>query len=275
MSPTETVLTTLHLLKQNAPGPDGIPTKAIKVIKQLPRRDMVAMTKLFYGILRTGHFPECWKMGRVIAIPKAGKDPRLASIQRPITLLSYIAKLFEHIMLRRLHRHLTPRQEQFGFRSRHTINTPAGANPACACEDSSVVPGGPQLLRYSRGCDLGPVSHQRRDKLQDWEEDVVLALYADNGAYLASSRRADLATAKLQRVLGLLPDWLNRWHVAVNVTKTAALLTGQQRTMPPKLRLRGQEGPYEFLRNIAPTQEGSPSGRPFPRELLKTPPPKN
>ncbi|GBP33358.1 hypothetical protein EVAR_30948_1 [Eumeta japonica] len=50
-----------------------------------------------------------------------------------------------------------------------------------------------------------------------------------------------LAAAKLQRVLDLLPDWLDRCRVAVNVTKTAALLTGQQRTMPPKLRLRGQE----------------------------------
>ncbi|GBP41086.1 hypothetical protein EVAR_32908_1 [Eumeta japonica] len=35
------------------------------------------------------------------------------------------------------------------------------------------------------------------------------------------------------------------------------------------------QGPYEFLRNITPTQEGSPSGGPLPRELLKTPPSKN
>ncbi|GBP76611.1 Probable RNA-directed DNA polymerase from transposon X-element [Eumeta japonica] len=34
---------------------------------------------------------------------------------------------------------------------------------------------------------------------------------------------------------------LDKWRVAVNATKTAALLTGQQRTMPPKLRLRGQD----------------------------------
>ncbi|GBP27513.1 RNA-directed DNA polymerase from mobile element jockey [Eumeta japonica] len=70
--------------------------------------------------------------------------------------------------------------------------------------------------------------------------DVVFALYADDSAYFSSSRRADLAVAKIQRVLDLLPEWLDKWRVAVNVTKTAALLTGQQRTMPPKLRLRGQ-----------------------------------
>ncbi|GBP53055.1 RNA-directed DNA polymerase from mobile element jockey [Eumeta japonica] len=31
----------------------------------------------------------------------------------------HIAKLFERITLRRMHRHLTPRREQFGFRSGH------------------------------------------------------------------------------------------------------------------------------------------------------------
>ncbi|GBP78132.1 hypothetical protein EVAR_59926_1 [Eumeta japonica] len=34
------------------------------------------------------------------------------------------------------------------------------------------------------------------------------------------------------------------------------------------------QGPHEFLRNIAPTHERSPSGRPLPREITKTPPPK-
>ncbi|GBP24767.1 Probable RNA-directed DNA polymerase from transposon X-element [Eumeta japonica] len=58
-------------------------------------------------------------MRDVTAISKTGKESRLESSQRPITLLSHIVKLFEHIMLQRLHRHLTPRQEQFGFCSGH------------------------------------------------------------------------------------------------------------------------------------------------------------
>ncbi|GBP40558.1 hypothetical protein EVAR_7557_1 [Eumeta japonica] len=36
-----------------------------------------------------------------------------------------------------------------------------------------------------------------------------------------------------------------------------------------------EQSPHEFLRNIAPMYERSPSGRPLPRELNKTPPPKN
>ncbi|GBP31070.1 RNA-directed DNA polymerase from mobile element jockey [Eumeta japonica] len=76
--------------------------------------------------------------------------------------------------------------------------------------------------------------------LEDWEDDVMLALYADDSAYFASSRRADLAAKRIQRVLDLLPEWLDKWRMAVNVSKTAALLTGSQRNMPDQLRLRGQ-----------------------------------
>ncbi|GBP43751.1 RNA-directed DNA polymerase from mobile element jockey [Eumeta japonica] len=72
------------------------------------------------GFSGPGTFQEAERRATVIAIPKVGKDTRLASSQRPITLLFHIAKLFVRIMLRRLYRHLTPRQEQFGFRSGHS-----------------------------------------------------------------------------------------------------------------------------------------------------------
>ncbi|GBP28750.1 RNA-directed DNA polymerase from mobile element jockey [Eumeta japonica] len=267
VSPTET-RSIFRLPKRKAPGPDWTPTIAIK---QLLRRAMVAMTRLFNGILRTGHFPACWKTGCVIAIPKAGKDPRLASSQRQITLLSHIVKLFERVLLPRLLRHLTPKQEQFGFRSdtlpRSSVRPSVAPGLLYKLIENWIPPASflkrpCGLLRNSRGRDLGPASHQSRvpqgsclspclyavytddiptltNQLQHWEEDVVLALYADDSAYFASSRRADLAAAKIQRILDLLPEWLDKWRVAVNITKTAALLTGQQRTIPPKLRFRG------------------------------------
>ncbi|GBP30194.1 hypothetical protein EVAR_94502_1 [Eumeta japonica] len=44
----------------------------------------------------------------------------------------------------------------------------------------------------------------------DWEEDVMLALYADDSPNLTSFRWAVLAVVKRQRVLHLLPDWLEK-----------------------------------------------------------------
>ncbi|GBP96211.1 hypothetical protein EVAR_70468_1 [Eumeta japonica] len=54
--------------------------------------------------------------------------------------------------------------------------------------------------------------------------------------------RADLCIVakRVQRVFDLLPEWLDKWRTAVNVSKTAALLTGSQRNMPNQLRLRDQ-----------------------------------
>ncbi|GBP63055.1 hypothetical protein EVAR_87427_1 [Eumeta japonica] len=59
-------------------------------------------------------------------------------------------------------------------------------------------------------------------------------------AYFASSQRADLAAKRIQRVFNLLPEWLDKWRMGVNVSKTAALLTDSQRIMLDQLRLRVQ-----------------------------------
>jgi hypothetical protein len=75
---------------------------------------------LFNGILRSGHFPSTWKLGRVILFPKPGKDPSRPENYRPITLLSNISKIFERLLLRHLIPHIPLRKEQFGFRAEHS-----------------------------------------------------------------------------------------------------------------------------------------------------------
>ncbi|GBP56879.1 RNA-directed DNA polymerase from mobile element jockey [Eumeta japonica] len=57
------------------------------------------MNRVFDGILRTGHFPEASKRGKIIMIQKAGEDPRKLENIRPITLLSHMAKTFERALL--------------------------------------------------------------------------------------------------------------------------------------------------------------------------------
>ncbi|GBP76883.1 hypothetical protein EVAR_7033_1 [Eumeta japonica] len=45
------------------------------IVSRLPRKTIVAMNRVFNGILLTGHFSDTWKREKVITIPKAGKDP--------------------------------------------------------------------------------------------------------------------------------------------------------------------------------------------------------
>ncbi|GBP37098.1 hypothetical protein EVAR_19227_1 [Eumeta japonica] len=58
----------------------------------------------------------------------------------------------------------------------------------------------------------------------------LYALYTDDVPTLRAAK-------KIQRVLDVQREWLDKWRMAVNVSKTAALLTGSQRNMPTQLRL--------------------------------------
>jgi hypothetical protein len=60
------------LIIGKAPGPDGIPNRALKY---LPQRIVLLLVALFNAILRTQYFPPVWKHARVISILKPGKDP--------------------------------------------------------------------------------------------------------------------------------------------------------------------------------------------------------
>lgn len=78
-------------------GTDCVPNLALR---HLPFKTVAAMARLYNGILRTGQFPNIWKIGWIIMISKPGKDTRLPDSYRPITLLSNISKVFARILLR-------------------------------------------------------------------------------------------------------------------------------------------------------------------------------
>lgn len=59
-----------------------------------------------------------------------------------------------------------------------------------------------------------------RGHLREGEEDVLLALYADDSAFFASSYHQIVATNKMQRLLDLLPEWLDKWRMAINGRST-------------------------------------------------------
>lgn len=106
-----------RLKPRKAPGADLINNEALR---RLPPRAIAAVTRLYNGILRTGHFPTPWKLGRVIMLPKPGKNILRPESYRPITLLPNISKAFEKLLLRHLTPHIQPRMEQFGFRAEHS-----------------------------------------------------------------------------------------------------------------------------------------------------------
>lgn len=102
---------------RKAPGPDAVTNE---MLRHLPPRSVAAVTRIYNGIMRTGHFPEAWKLGRVIMLPKPGKNTLKPESYRPITLLPTISKVFEKLLLRHMIPHIMPREEQFGFRAEHS-----------------------------------------------------------------------------------------------------------------------------------------------------------
>lgn len=112
--------------KKTAPGPDGIPAKALAMATTAGLGESVL--KLYNKCLETGRFPRTWKEARMVLIPKEGKPEDSPSAYRPICLLDEAGKLFERVLAARLRRHLSQVGSdladcQFGFREgRSTVD---------------------------------------------------------------------------------------------------------------------------------------------------------
>lgn len=120
-SPTEIKNLIRSLKLKKAPGDDSIPNL---VLKKLPFRAIVFLTKLVNACLLLGYFPNNWKLAKVIAILKPNKNPTDPSSYRPISLLSSLSKILERILLKRInahceHNYIIP-DHQFGFRNKHS-----------------------------------------------------------------------------------------------------------------------------------------------------------
>ena len=105
------------LRPNSAPGPDGIPNRALKLALALHPG---AFTELFNACLTQLTFPASWKAQNLVLLPKADKPPEEPSSYRPICLLDTLGKVFEKLICNRLESAivgaggLSP--NQFGFR---------------------------------------------------------------------------------------------------------------------------------------------------------------
>lgn len=106
---------------KKAPGYDMI---SGKMIKELPDKCIQLICYIFNAISRNGCFPRAWKTAQIIMIPKPGKDETQVTSYRPISLLPTLSKLYEKMLLIKLHPILEQGNiipaHQFGFRNQHS-----------------------------------------------------------------------------------------------------------------------------------------------------------
>jgi hypothetical protein len=121
-TPSEVLQAIRGLKVGKASGPNGTPNRVLG--RHLPKRVITFPTKVFNAVLRRQYFPPVWKHAHVLPILKPGKDPTQPSSYRPVSLLNTVGKLFEKILLTRVHREVNEGgqlcDEQFVFRPRHS-----------------------------------------------------------------------------------------------------------------------------------------------------------
>jgi len=114
----EVQLAALRIKNNIAPGPDGIPNEAMKL---LAAKRPALLTSVFNKCLREGHFPVAWKSARLVLLRKGDKPLQDPSSYRPLCLLDSASKLLEKVIDNRLRMHLDTNNglsdRQFGFRS--------------------------------------------------------------------------------------------------------------------------------------------------------------
>nr|XP_042909490.1 uncharacterized protein LOC107438316 [Parasteatoda tepidariorum] len=102
------------LNNKKAPGEDNVNNK---MMKHLTINQINALCNIYNACLMHNIFPNNWKNATIILIAKPGKDSRIATNFRPISLLPTFGKILERLLLWRLIPHINflPDQ-QFGFR---------------------------------------------------------------------------------------------------------------------------------------------------------------
>ena len=104
--------------KSTVPDPDGISEKVISLTLSVLGEEIL---ELFNKCLSEGTVPSCWKVSKLVLLPKPGKDLDSPAAYRPICLLNEVGKLYERVVLNRVMTHLKNvgpdlHEHQYGFR---------------------------------------------------------------------------------------------------------------------------------------------------------------
>lgn len=102
VSPEE-ILQGIKKTKNTSPGADGI---YYSHIKNQPMEALRYLSTIYEVSMKIQHFPQQWKKGITILLPKPNKDHSIPKNYRPITLLSTLGKTLERLINSRLMKYL-------------------------------------------------------------------------------------------------------------------------------------------------------------------------
>jgi hypothetical protein len=81
------------------PGPNGIPSR---FLRHVPKRATAFLAKVFNAALQRQYFPSGRKHARVVSILKLGRNIKLPSSYRPVSIVDRAGKPSEKILLTRV-----------------------------------------------------------------------------------------------------------------------------------------------------------------------------
>lgn len=204
------------LKKRKSPGEDNIQNE---LLKNLSRKALIFLTRLFNACLRLSYFPKTLKSAKIVAILKPGKNNTLPISYRPISLLPSLGKLFESVIysyILKESKHLLI-DEQFGFREQHsTVQQLVRVTEHIAHQINLKESTGMFLLDIEKAFDTV------------WHAGLLHKLYT-NGVNLA--------------LIKLISSYLCDRQFTVNVNSTSS----EPRRIPAGVPQGSVLGPYLFL----------------------------
>ncbi|GFU79579.1 probable RNA-directed DNA polymerase from transposon X-element [Trichonephila clavipes] len=258
LAPTNTdeVINYIKKLKNNkAPGLDNVNNK---MIKNFTFKTIFILTHLINKILKLRHFPRNWKTAIVFPIHKPGKNKNSPDSYRPISLLSSLSKIAEHIILLRINQFIINTNflnpNQYGFTKQLSTYHPLlRLTEQISAGFQRGRSTGAVFLDIQKAFDRvwisglvyklitnnfpAPLIHIINSYLVNRAYKVrvnntfslphpqtMLNLYADDTAILATYKNHKTVTLALNKHLALLENYFNQWKIKINVEKTVAVL---------------------------------------------------
>ncbi|CAB0043767.1 unnamed protein product [Trichogramma brassicae] len=238
-----------------APGPDGVPNRALKLAIALHPE---AFLRVYSACLSGGVFPSPWMRQRLVLLPKPDRPPDAPSSYRPLCMLDTAGKILERIICRRLEVYTEApgglSEHQHGFRiGRSTIDAIESVTAAAREADGGArgsrnyfqarvleydTDDGPESCNITAGVPQGSVFGQI---LWNVMYDTILRLILDEGVRIIGFTD-DIAVVAVAGTTYEVEDLLSHaiagvrgalWGLGLETTdhKTEALLISMKRRL--------------------------------------------